>query len=227
MPTRGPIDDEPWTDDDGPFGEIAEMEHTPHRLMEERQRRGILLGALNVFGNKGFARATVQDLIDEAGISRATFYKYFPDREACLVALNESILVWLEREAREAIGSTTGWPSQTRAAVERLVALVSGDPRVARICGLEATLVSVGIRKRRQGSLDALAVALRRGRAHARRGDELPRTLEEFLVGGAVSLATRSIASSLPPKDLASEVAELILLHYVGATRARKLVRGG
>ncbi len=37
---------------------------TPRQLVEERRRRRILLGALNVFGEKGFARATVQDLID-------------------------------------------------------------------------------------------------------------------------------------------------------------------
>jgi hypothetical protein len=78
MPRRGPIKDDLWADDDGPFGEISWMERTPHRLMEERKRRRILLGALNVFGTKGFARATVQDLVDEVGISRATFINTSP-----------------------------------------------------------------------------------------------------------------------------------------------------
>jgi hypothetical protein len=113
--------------------------------------------------------------------------------------------------------------------IERLVALVSCDPRVARICGLEAKLVSAELRRRRQDSLDPLAEALRGGRAHSRRGDELPRALEEFLVGGAAWLATRPVVSVSPetPDGLAPEISELILLHYVGAARARKLVRGG
>jgi AcrR family transcriptional regulator len=196
--------------------------------MEERRRNRILTGALNVFGEKGFAATTVQDLVDEIGISRTTFYKYFPDREACLVALNDAVLVWLEEEARAAVGSAVGWPSQARAVTERLVALVNGDVRVARVCGFEATLVSAAVRERRQESLDALAAALRSGRAHSRRGDELPALLEDLLIGGAAALATRSVVVNRrqQPRELGSDIAELILLPYVGAARAKKLVRG-
>jgi AcrR family transcriptional regulator len=196
--------------------------------MEDRRRSRILLGALNVFGEKGFAAATVQDLIDEVGISRATFYKYFPDRESCLAALNDEVLVWLEKETREAIASAEGWPAQVRAVTERLVGLVAGDARVARVCGVEAMLVSPEIRARRDAGLDALAAALRRGRPHSRRGDELPTMLEELLVAGATSLATRSVVGDpdLPAKELGPEIAELILLPYVGGPKARKVVRG-
>jgi AcrR family transcriptional regulator len=196
--------------------------------MEEWRRSRILNGALNVFGEKGFAAATVQDLIEEVGISRATFYKYFSDREACLVALNDAVLAWLEEEARKAIRPEVSWPLQTRAVTETLVELVSCDARVARVCGFEATLVSAEIWDRRKASLDALSAALRGGRAHSRWGDELPAALEDFLVGGAAELATRSIVLDLrrPPKNLGAELAELILLPYVGAARARKLVRG-
>lgn len=201
---------------------------TPRQVMEDRRRGRILLGALNVFGEKGFAAATVQDLIDEVGISRATFYKYFPDREACLAALNDELLAWLEAETREAIASVEGWPAQVRAVTEKLVGLVAGDPRVARVCGIEATLVSPEIRARRDTGLAALATALRGGRAHSRWGEELPAMLDEFLVVGATSVATGSVFRDprLPEEELGSEIAELILLHYLGGARARKVVRG-
>jgi AcrR family transcriptional regulator len=224
---RGSIDEGASPEGGRFFRRDLEAERTPRQLMEERRRSRILTGALNVFGEKGFAAATVQDLIDEVGISRATFYKYFPDREACLAALNDAVLVWLEEEAREAGGSVTGWPSQARAVTERLITLVSGDLRVGRVCGFEAALVSPEIWARRKECLDTLAAALRRGRAHSRRGDELPAMLEALLVGGVAELATRSIFDHRhPSKELGSEMAELILLPYVGPARARKLVRG-
>jgi AcrR family transcriptional regulator len=195
--------------------------------MEERRRRLILRGALDVFGEKGFDRATVQDLIDEAGISRATFYKYFPDREACLAALNDVVLAWLEGEAKEAITSAADWPSQVRAVTERLVGLVAADPRVGRVCGIESMLVSDEIRARRAAALDALASGLRKGRGLSRRGEELPATLEDFLVAGGTILATRSVFGEQPPaKGLGTEVAELILIPYLGRAKARTLVRG-
>jgi AcrR family transcriptional regulator len=225
---RGPFDDGDSVALGGPFRDAAGAELTPHQLMEKRRRSRILTGALNVFGQKGFAATTVQDLVDEVGIARATFYKYYPDREACLVALNDAVLIWLEEEARAAGGSVTAWPVRVQAVTERLVALVSGDARVARVCGYEASLVSRAVWERRRQSLDALADALRLGRQHARRGDELPPILEDLLVGGAVELATRSVVLDRRPQsgELGSEIAEFILFPYVGAARARKLVRG-
>lgn len=200
---------------------------TPRRLMEERRRNLILRGALDVFGEKGFAHTTVQDLIDEVGISRATFYRYFSDREACLVALNDSVLRWLEEEARQEIASAAGWPSQVRAVTERLVGLVAGDPRIGRACGPEAMLMSAEIGARQRAGLDALVAGLRSGRALSRHGEELPAFLEDCLVAGGVSLATWSVFRELRSNThLGADVAEFILIPYLGAARARSLVRG-
>jgi AcrR family transcriptional regulator len=197
------------------------------RLMAIRRRNQILRGALDVFGEKRFASVAVQDLIDAAGTSRATFYKYFTDREACLGALGDAVLAWLEIEARDAIETSAGdWPSQVRAVSERLVGLLIDDPRVARVCGIEAMLESEEIRARQQTGFDALASGLRLGRSHSRSGEWLPAALEDFLVAGGVSLATRSVFRDRPSdRDLGPEIAELVLLPYLGAARARKLAR--
>jgi AcrR family transcriptional regulator len=209
----------------GPFRENAES--SPRRLMEERRRNRVLRGALDVFGEKGFASATVQDLIDAAGTSRATFYKDFPDREACLEALSDAVLSWLESEAREAIGTAGDWPSQVRSVTERLVRLLIDDPRLARVCGIEATPVSVEIRTRQRVAFEALAAGLRRGRPLSRWGEDLPAALEDLLVAGGISFVERSVFWDRPPaKALAPEITELILIPYLGGTRAKKLVRG-
>jgi AcrR family transcriptional regulator len=201
---------------------------TPRRLMAIRRRNQILRGALDVFGEKPFAAVTIQDLIDAAGTSRATFYKYFPDRDGCLGALGDAVLAWLELEARAAIDTSAGdWPSQVRAVSERLVGLLTDDPRVARVCGIEAMLESEEIRVRQRTGFDALASGLRLGRSHSRSGERLPATLEDFLVAGGVSLASRSVFRDLRAgRDLGPEIAELVLIPYLGAARARKLVRG-
>ncbi len=48
-------------------------------------------------GEKGFARATVADVISRAGVSRETFYEHFSDKDACfLAALEEGARVLLE-----------------------------------------------------------------------------------------------------------------------------------
>ena len=196
--------------------------------MEERRRGRILLGALDVFGRQGFAASTVQALIDQVGISRATFYKYFPDREACFAALGNELFGWLEDEAEAAAADSDDWPSETVEVARRLVDLFTGDPRIARVCGAETTFVTAAIDARRDAAFAALAGFLRRGRAESGHGGDLPAITEEVLVLGAVDFVTRSALADRGASSagLGAEVAELILLHYVGSARARKLVRG-
>lgn len=53
---------------------------------EERQAE-ILKAASHVFAAKGYTRASVQDIIDEVGIAKGTFYYHFDTKEAALDAL--------------------------------------------------------------------------------------------------------------------------------------------
>ena len=48
--------------------------------MPERTKNDILVAFNNLIETKGFDKITVQMIIDEAGIGRATFYRYFKDK---------------------------------------------------------------------------------------------------------------------------------------------------
>ncbi len=52
------------------------------RLPAEDRKREIVAGALRVFAQKGFDRATSRELAEAAGVSEALIYKYFPTKEA-------------------------------------------------------------------------------------------------------------------------------------------------
>jgi AcrR family transcriptional regulator len=196
-------------------------------FVERNQRDRILLAALTVFGTKGFAAATVKDLVDEASVSRGTFYKFFPDKDACLLGLSEEVMGWLEDEARDAARGAADWPVAVAAVTRRLVGLLFDDPRLARLCGIESSLGGTEVRARREAGLDALAAGLRLGRDARARGKGLPRSLESLLVQGALALVAREIANGSSPsaKTLSSELAEIFLLPYLGAEDARRAVR--
>jgi AcrR family transcriptional regulator len=53
----------------------------------EKRRRHLLEGALVVFSRRGFHETRIEDVCTEAGISRATFYRYFDSKEALFDAL--------------------------------------------------------------------------------------------------------------------------------------------
>ncbi|HEY2715590.1 MAG TPA: TetR/AcrR family transcriptional regulator [Solirubrobacterales bacterium] len=200
----------------------------PRQFVEQNQRSRILLGALDVFGGEGLAAARVQDVITGASVSRATFYKYFSDKEECMAALHEEVVSWLADEAREASGPSPDWPSAVRAVSERVVGLLAADPRVARVCAVEAPVAGDPIRRRHEAALADLAGALRKGRSERPWGKELPRSLEALLLAGALGMVSRTVVFGHRPgpKALARQLPEMLLIPYLGAEDARIAIEG-
>lgn len=207
--------------DHEPF--LAKLPPGPHRLPRElvrdNQRRRILLAALDVFGEVGFATATVKDLIQTAHVSRATFYEIFADKEACMVALLDELLAWLNEQVAAAVAEAAGWEGQVRAGVGRTVELLSSDRRLTLVCAVEAPMATApAIRTRFDGVVEELCVGLRAGRAESPRGAELPGILEPAMVYGAIYLVGRSIAEGevADAAALAAELGDLLLIPYLG-----------
>jgi AcrR family transcriptional regulator len=222
----------------GPGGEyrlppaLAKLSADPSQLrrdfVEQNQRDRILLAALEVFGTKGSAAATVKELVAEAGVSRATFYKLFADLDACLIALEEEVLDWLGQQAREAAAAKEGdWPGAVTAVTRRLIEELRADSRLARLCGVELLFGGVEVRVGLEAALDQLAEGLRRGRDERPWGKDLPPLLELVLVRGAVSLVATKIVfgTDSSARAVVDELPEVILIAYLGAEDARRAVR--
>lgn len=65
-----------------------------HRLTREQvvmsQRLRMLDALANASTEKGYARTTVADVLERAGVSRATFYEHFENKEAAFLAAYET-----------------------------------------------------------------------------------------------------------------------------------------
>lgn len=61
---------------------------------QQRQetRAAVVAAALRLFLDRGHLAVRVEDIVDEVGISRATFYKYFSERDEILAELFERLL---------------------------------------------------------------------------------------------------------------------------------------
>ncbi len=53
----------------------------------EKTRRRIIAHADRVFRERGFRKVTVEELCADLGMSKRTFYRYFPDRDALVIAV--------------------------------------------------------------------------------------------------------------------------------------------
>ena len=58
--------------------------------MAEARRRQILMGAAQVFAEKGFHKATTKQIAKAGGVSEGTIYNYFKNKRELLVAMIDS-----------------------------------------------------------------------------------------------------------------------------------------
>ncbi|NNM51812.1 MAG: TetR family transcriptional regulator [Pseudomonadales bacterium] len=69
-------------------------------------RTEILLHAMALFNQKGFQQASVQDVLNAAGISRRTFYKYFSNKSDVLVSIYDLALNIMQTRLDHELPST-------------------------------------------------------------------------------------------------------------------------
>ena len=67
--------------------------------------RALLLEALpGLMAERGFERLTTQNIIDRAGVGRATFYAHFDNKEELLAASVDRLRAWLQAMRRPGAG---------------------------------------------------------------------------------------------------------------------------
>jgi AcrR family transcriptional regulator len=64
----------------------------------EQQRAAVAAALIDLVGTSGFAAVNVSDLVRVAGMSRKTFYKYFPSIEAALIYTQKMVLTGMRTE---------------------------------------------------------------------------------------------------------------------------------
>jgi len=95
-----------------PFGGEPLPRH--HQLSREavgESQRGRLLHAVfDAVAAKGYANATIADIVERAAVSRAAFYQNFASKEACFRAAFESATLVVRNHMQPAIETAIGGP---------------------------------------------------------------------------------------------------------------------
>ena len=108
------------------------------RLRKRPTRERLLEAMLVVSGELGYEQVTVQDAIERAKVSRATFYKHFTDKEDCFAQAYQDASEWLFRRLIGAAKRRPTWREGLRSGLAELLEFCANQPAIARALFIEA-----------------------------------------------------------------------------------------
>jgi len=171
------------------------------RLNVQRQR--LFQSAAKVFSEMGYADASAEAISREAGMSKATFYEHFANKEECILALVEAAGA-ASRMAVAAAASSTEEHFETKvhARVHAFLGGLAAFPEMARVVLVDVIGVGpVGAAKREE-MLQTFADFLvdENRRAHESYGAPLWVSADDAfaVVGAIVELASRQLRTGHP-----------------------------
>ena len=145
-------------------------------------RDRILQAALQIFAQKGYHRALVDDIVHASGTSKGAVYHHFPNKEALFLALVDELSARLAESIAEAIAGAHGALGKVEAALRAGLLTFARHRDLARILLLES--VSLGA-----------AYEAKRAEVHGRFADLIRGYLDEAVSEGAIAPLDTRVAT--------------------------------
>jgi AcrR family transcriptional regulator len=164
------------------------------------QRTRLLEAVGRAVAEKGYAAATIDDIVRGAGVSKKTFYDHFRDKLDCFLAAYEAASDELLARLREAQSGPEGWLERTRAGIAAYLRWLAAEPALARVFLIEVAAAGPVAAERRERIRDRYADALRELQDDARaESPALPQVPDEVfhaLVAAIDEVVVRRIRES-------------------------------
>lgn len=102
-------------------------------------RRKILEAAVDVFSDKGYNDAAVDDIAKESSTSKGAFYFHFPSKKALFESLIKTLVERILADVEEAIESRHGALAKIEGAIETVLDTFSRHEKATRLLFVEAS----------------------------------------------------------------------------------------
>jgi AcrR family transcriptional regulator len=212
-----------------PLAELGPLPGGHHGLsrtqIAESQRERLLAAIAEEVAANGYRATTITEVAKLASVSTRDFYGVFESKEECFLAAFDAVRDHLEGLLTAATADEADWPHQVIATLRAALEFFAAEPALARLCLVESVSATPAIAIHFCEAVQACAFALAHGRAELDDSNSLPQSTEDSLIGGTVSLATRTILAGRTKRlpALLPDLVEFTLSPYLGTARAADL----
>jgi AcrR family transcriptional regulator len=175
----------------------------PLEVRQSVQRTRLLEAAAAVFARAGYADASAEAIAREAGMSKATFYEHFDNKEECILALFDQAATETLDAMAKAV-SAAGHDSRKRmeAGAKAFLEMLAEHPNETQTLLVEIIGAGDPGADRRDNVLATFAQAIDAENANAARKGSMRRFASSddayAIVGAVVELASRQLRRGVP-----------------------------
>ncbi len=184
------------------------------------QRERLLSAASVVFARDGYATASAEAIAREAGMSKATFYEHFSNKEDCILALFDQASDGVRgamAAAAETAGRFDSYEARVRSGLRAFLTILTAYPAQAQTLLVEIIGAGPRANQRRDDTFDAFASYIYEDNALHAPGYGAPTFAsrdDAFAVIGAIGeLVSRQLRTGEPEKatDLEDVMTRVLL----------------
>jgi AcrR family transcriptional regulator len=171
-------------------------------LVAASQRTRLREAVGRAVADKGYAAATIDDIVRDAGVSKKTFYEHFSDKLDCFLAAYEAAsdeLLAHVTAAQDGAGGAAGgsraatgeadWLARTRAGIHAYLRWLAAEPALARVFLIEIAAAGPEALERRERLRDRYAERMRELQV----ANSVPDEIFHAVVAGADDLVVRRL----------------------------------
>lgn len=203
----------------------------PPEFVAQNQRERLIAGLTQALYEVGYQETTVSLIGKRAAVSKSDFYKHFGSKDECFIAAYDAAIDRIREQVAMACEEATdeGWAWRVRGAIDALLRLLTAKPALASIALVEGLRAGRGVYDRYQAAVDSYVGYLRQDAPPALVGGEVPKAIDEAVVGGIASLLGRRVLAGDADRlsELFPEILEFALAAYLGEEEARRIVSAG
>jgi AcrR family transcriptional regulator len=167
----------------------------------------------------GYANLSIRQVVSGAGVSSRTFYEFFSDKQAVLLAAYDAAFTRLIEGIEAACVDDADWPEKVRAGIGAVLQFAVAEPEAARLVGVHTFASGPEGAERVLDSRARLATLLGPGRQYGTLAAQLPELTERALVGAIWMLVGGRLIQGTPEEQLTElepQLIELALIPYLG-----------
>jgi len=177
---------------------------------------------LRVSGERGYEQIAVQDVIEAARASRATFYKHFKDKDDCFAQAYGEAANWLVRRLVGIAKRQPTWREGLRGGMAELLEFCANQTPLARALLVEVHAAGSAALAEHEILMERLSHAIDGARREIPSRQAPPPVTATFMVGAIETLVRTKLMSAEPETapEMLPGLLHFVVMQYFGEDAA-------